>query len=558
MKHTRADLSAALTVAFMAVPQGIAYATIAGLPPAMGLYAAALPTMVGSFFRSSSHVVAGPTNALSLLVGEAIAVGMGVDPVAAALTLATMVGIMQVAAGALRLGAIVDFVSRPVVLGYITGAGVLIGVGQLHNLTATQGARGHLVHRITAWAAGLDGASALAVGVGLGTALAIVVLRRLNKKIPSAMVVMALATAAAWLFDLRSAGLSTVADVNPVPQGLPPLTWPDLAIAPALLPLAGAAMVLSLVESTAVGRSIAARTGERINTSREFIGQGLGNVTAGFFGGYPVSGSLSRSALNHQAGARTRMAGVYTGAMMIAALLVLGPALDFTPIAALAGLLLVIAWDLVDGTRIRQTLRGTGADKVTFLVTLVGTWSMRLDHAIYLGVLLSVVMFLRQARLLTVRELRLDAEGGLHELNDEPCWFKSVRIANLEGRLFFGVEAELRDALDGLMEGPDVRTLVLRMRRTQGMDVTVAGVLRETAERMRGEGKHLVLSGLSADAMALLESVGALEDIGREHVFPSQVAWFASFQTALEAAAGLADESYPPTGGTSPSRVRLR
>ena len=312
-QHARADLTAALTVAFMAVPQGIAYATIAGLPPAMGLYAAAIPTMVASLLRSSSHVVAGPTNALSLLVGEAIAVGLGVDPVLAAVTLASMVGVMQIAAGVLRLGAIVDFVSRPVVLGYITGAGILIGVGQLHNLTATEGARGHVGHRLTVWASGLDHTSALAVGVGLATVVGIVLLRRLDRRIPGAMAVMAVATAAAWLFDLRGAGLRTIADLHPVPQGLPPLTWPDLSAAGALLPLAGAAMVLSLVESTAVGRSIAARSGERLDVSREFVGQGFGNVAAGFFGGYPISGSLSRSALNEQAGARTRMAGVYTG-----------------------------------------------------------------------------------------------------------------------------------------------------------------------------------------------------------------------------------------------------
>ena len=140
-----ADLSAALAVSFLAVPQGLAYATIAGLPPAMGLYAAAVPTIVGSLFRSSRSVVAGPTNAVSLLVGAAVATGLGGDPVGVALTLALMVGAMQLAAGLLRLGVVVDYISGPVVLGYITGAAILIGAGQLYNATATSGPRGTLV-----------------------------------------------------------------------------------------------------------------------------------------------------------------------------------------------------------------------------------------------------------------------------------------------------------------------------------------------------------------------------------------------------------------------------
>ncbi len=559
-RTVREDLSAALTVLFLTVPQALAYATIAGLPPAMGLYAAAIPTIVASIFRSSSHVVAGPSNALSLLVGEGIAVAAGVDPVLAAITLAAMVGLGQVAAGALRLGAIVDFVSRPVVLGYITGAGVLIGVGQLPNLTATEGARGDVLHRLAFWIEGLGGTSLVAVAVGLLSAAAVVALRRVDKRWPGAIVVLSVATLVTWLFDLRGMGLHTVGDAHPVPMGLPPSTWPDRSLLGVLSPLAGAAMVLSLIESAAVARSIAARTGERLNISREFVGQGLGNVAAGLTGGYPISGSLSRSAVNELAGARSRWAGVYTGLMTLSALLFLGPAIDFTPTASLAGLLLVIAWDLVDRPRIRECLRSTPADKITFLVTVLGTWSLRLDYAIYVGVALSMVMFLRQARLVTVSELRVDEHGGLHEVTgvDDPApWFQHVRIANIEGRLFFAVEAQLRDALDDFLQDQELQTLVLRLKRTQGMDVTVAAVLRETAARLAERGGHLVLAGFSARQMRVLRETGALAIIGEDQVFPSEGRWFAAFRAALEAAAELADEPLPDSDEESESKARL-
>lgn len=188
------DLMAALAVTFMAVPQGIAYAVIAGLPPAMGLYAGAMPTILGSLMRSSRHVITGPTNALSLLVGGGIAGLMGLDAVTVGITLALMVGIFQFLAGVLRLGALVDYISNPVVLGYITGAGLLIGIGQLPEVTATPGTTGNVFEKISFWISGLSETSWMAVAMALGTAAVILGLRRINRDIPAAMIALIVAT----------------------------------------------------------------------------------------------------------------------------------------------------------------------------------------------------------------------------------------------------------------------------------------------------------------------------------------------------------------------------
>lgn len=548
--QARADLVAAITVTFTSVPQAIAYAMIAGLPPAMGLYAASYPTIVGSLFRSSSHVVAGPSNALSLLVGA----GLGVlitdgNPATAAVTLAVMVGVFQILAGFLRLGVIVDFISSSVVLGYITGAGILIAIGQLPNLTKTIGARGDVLHRISVWSQGLGKLHMLSLAVGLATAALIVLMRKFLKKLPGPIIVLSLATAATMLLGLHEQGLKVVKDIKSIEAALPPLTLPDLSMLQKLLPLAVAATVLSLVESSAVARAIAARTKQRLDISVEFAGQGWANLAAGFSGGYPVSGSLSRSAINHQSGARSRLAGVFGGVMMLVVLLALGPVVNYTPIAALAGLLMVVAWDLVNRTRIAITMRSTWADRITFVATVLGTWSLSLDQAIYLGVALSLVFFLRQARLLTINELAIDKDGELHQLGpnaDEDTPFPrchSCRILQLEGHLFFGVEGELRQALDEVALDPKIKVLILRMKRTKGMDITVANVLQEAAEQYASQGRTLILTGVSPATMAILKETGVLETFRPEHVIGMQARWFDALELSIREACKLLEEA---------------
>ncbi|MEL6342114.1 MAG: SulP family inorganic anion transporter [Myxococcota bacterium] len=531
------EFLAAAAVVFLAVPQGVAYALIAGLPPAMGLYAATFPTIIGSFFRSSRQVVAGPTNALSLLVGGAI-IGTVLEPDAAAVavTLAFLVGVMQVLAGALRLGSVVDYISSPVVLGYITGAGVLIGVGQLHNVTGTEGPRGNLFVTIAGWIETLaSGVDALTVGVAAATVVLVLVLRRIDRRIPSAVIAMVASILAATALGLEDRGLQTIGDIAPIPAGLPPLSLPDPTLFQKLLPVAVACTVLSLVESSAVGRSIAGRTGQKLDASTEFFGQGVANLAAAFFSGYPTSGSLTRSALNEQVGAKTRLSGSISGVFMLVVLLILGPTMNHTPIAALAGLLLIVAWDLVRPARIQKVVRTRFADRVAFVVTVLGTWSLTLDKAIYLGVGISLVLFLRRARLLVIREMAFSPENRMRDvaLGRVPEGFrrcKQVRILHVEGALFFGSAGELRAAIEEAASAPGVREIIVRLKRTQGLDVTTIETLEAIHQAMEERGQHLSLVGLRPGAMETMRRSGAVE---RLQCYPSQPLWFAAMDAAL-------------------------
>jgi SulP family sulfate permease len=539
----RKDFQASATVTFLDIPQGVAYAMIAGLPPAMGLYAAAIPAIVGALFRSSRHVVTGPTNALSLLVGSAVAAEAargGVPPMVVGVTLAFFVGAIQVLAGVLRLDALADYISQPVVRGYITGAAILIAAGQLQNVTGTHGASGNLGEIILAWAKDISHANLLTVAFALGTLIMVVGLRRLNNRIPGSIIAMIASIVVSDVLRLHDYGLRLVADLAPIPAGFPPSTTPQLTLWSVLSPAALACAVLSLVESSSVARALATRSGQHLDLAAEFTGQGLANLSAAFFGGYPVSGSLGRSALNQQAGAESRLSAVFCGALMLIVLLFLGPLVGRTPVASLAGLLLVLANDLVDRKQIKLILRGTLADRTALIVTTLGTWILPLDQAIYFGVGISIVMFLRRARLLTIREMAIGEKGRFREVDPESeeaarlC--TSIRIINLTGPLFFAVAGELENTLERFVQDPTVHVLILRLRQAQDTDVTTASVLESAAQKFASQGRTLMLLGLRPSTLTLFEQTGIAERVGRENIFPAQAGWFTAMELALRRA----------------------
>lgn len=543
------DLLASPAVTFLDIPQGVAYAMIAGLPPAMGLYAAAVPAIVGALFRSSHHVVTGPTNALSFLVGGAVATEVarsGATPMEVAVTLAFMVGVLQALAGFLRLDAVADYISHAVVRGYITGAAVLIGIGQLSNVTGTPRVQGDVLKVFTTWLASLPDTSPVSFAFASGTVLFILGIRRVKRRIPASIIAMALGIILARVFSLSHAGLETVGDLAPLPSGLPPLTIPNLEHWNSLIPAAVACAVLSLVESSSVARALSSQTGQRLDMAAEFSGQGLANIAAAFSGAYPVSGSLSRSALNKQAGAQSRLAAMFCGMSMLGVLLFLGPLVSQTPIASLAGLLLILAADLVDWKQIRMILQGTLSDRLAFVTTLLGTWTLPLDQAIYVGVGISILLFLQRARLLTIREMAIGEKGRFREVEPDQdeavqrC--SAVRVLNVTGSVFFAAAGELQMLMDRIATDPHVQVLILRMRQAEDLDVTTASVLEAASQQLAGRGKTLLLLGLRSSALALLEKTGVRDHVGQENVFPVQSSWHTAMEEALRRALDLVGE----------------
>jgi len=530
------ELMAAVTVASMSVPQGVAYALIAGLPPAVGLVAGGIPAIVGSLFRSSRHVVSGPTNALSLLVGTSVAAQFD-DPVTAAATLAGLVGVMQIAAALLRLGAVVDYVSAAVVTGYVTGAGILIGAGQLSNVTGTEGVRGDLVTQVSHWVGTLLDTHLPTLALAVGTIVLILGLRRVVSKSAAALIAVSMGVVVTVALDLGGQGVRLVRDLASVPQGLPPLVMPDLSLVAPLVPIALAGVLLSLVESTSVARSIAGRTGQQLDLGLEFFGMGLANLASGLFGSFPVSGSLSRSAINEQSGARTRFAGALSGVLMLGVLLGLGPIVDLMPIASLAGLLVVVAVDLVDVRRIRRLLKATVSDRFAFLGTLVGTWVLPLDQAIAVGGGVNLIIFLQQAQSLLVRELIVDEEAfRLREVELDavpPDQCRAIRILHLEGALFFGASGALERAVRPILADDEARFLIVRIKRTRGLDYTTAEVFGSIHHRLAARGRKLLIVGLRQREVDTLDRSGVGDQLHDNQIYPTRPGWFVAMNEAI-------------------------
>jgi sulfate permease, SulP family len=548
----------AAAVTFLAIPQGVAYALIAGIPPVMGLYAATIPTFIGSLFRSSRHVVTGPTNAVSLLVGTAVAAGMEGTPTQIAITLAFMVAAFQIAAGALRLGPLVYFISVPVVLGYITGAGVLIGVGQLKNVTGTEADRGHVVHQLLSWWSGLGATDTMAVSMAVGTVALILLIRKVNSHLPSVTITIAIAIAVTWFLGLDAQGLEVIRDKSPIEARLPGLHAPTWGLVHQLMPVAVAVTLLSLVESTSVARSIAGRTGQRLDLSAEFTGEGLANLASSLFGGYPTTGSLSRSAINEREGAVSRLSGALSGVFVLLSILAFGPVLNYIPIAALAGLLLVVAAGLIDHQHVVRVLRSDWADRLAFLGTLAGTFFLHLDQAIYVGVGISLMSYLQNARLLSVRDLVIDKSGRLREASArtrhmgprgftqaDMAYCRNVLVLNVEGSLFFGAAGELQTALDDVSANTEIRVLVIRLKRARNLDITTVDVLVNFARQWRREGREVLLVGMLPGLWRYLERSGAVEDLGQDSLFPQRPDhWFVALEDALTHAFELVGEGH--------------
>jgi sulfate permease, SulP family len=388
----RADLLAGLTGAVVVLPQGMAFATLAGLPPQYGLYAAMLPCIVAALFGSSRLMVTGPANAISLttmaLIAPLAAVGSP-DYVRLVLTLTFLVGAMQLLLGLARVGAIVDKVPHSVIVGFTAGAAVLIVNSQLGALLGLGLPRGTSVLTNLQSAALQLGAvqwpSLIAAGA---TVLTAVLWRPLNRYVPAMLVAVIVGTLTAHAVAAWMPEWPKLATVQALPGTLPPLSLPDLSI-DTVRSLFGATLVMTLLgltEAVAIAKSVARRYGDTLDGNREFIGQGLANLAGAFTSALPASGSFNRSGVNLEAGARTPLAAVFAAVLLVLVLFFVAPWARWLPLAVIAGLLLVVAWGLIDGREIVRLWRDEPIERLPLAVTLLGTVTLSLEWAIMLGI----------------------------------------------------------------------------------------------------------------------------------------------------------------------------
>ncbi len=527
-RSLRADALAGLTGAIILVPQAVAYASIAGLPPQYGLYTAIVPVIVAALFGSSMHLVSGPTAALSLVIFATIS--PMAEPGSAAyiqhvVTLSFMTGVLMLAMGLARLGFIVNFISHTVVIGFTAGAAVLIAASQLKNLFGLKTpATSSFVETLAGFARELGHTNPWVLAVGGVSLLAGLITRRHLPQVPymiSAMLVGSVFAAALQSLLGRDPGIATV---GAIPRSLPPLSMPDLSTQSLreLGAVAVALTMLSLTEAIAIARAIALKSGQRIDGSQEFIGQGLANLCGSFASSYVSSGSFTRSGVNYTAGAVTPLAAVFSAGLLLLTLVALAPLVRYLPIASMAAILLLVAWSLVDWHHIAAIARTSRAELAVLVVTLLATLFMQLEFAIYAGVLLSLVLFLERTARPSLRDaMPAPGVGAYHFVDraDEPdC--PQLKMLFVDGPLYFGaidhVQRNLR-AVDA--DAPARKHLLLLAPGINFVDSAGADLLAQEARRRQALGGGLYFHRLQPQVVDTLERAGCLDDIGRAQLF---------------------------------------
>lgn len=524
----RADLVAGLTGTFILVPQAVAYAAIAGLPPEYGLYTAIVPVIVSALFGSSLHLVSGPTAALSIVVFGTLS--PMAEPGTAqylqfVLTLTLLTGLVMLAMGLARLGVLVNFISHTVVVGFTAGAAVLIAASQLKNFFGVYAqASASFAETLSRWAEQLPQTNVAVLAVGVITLGSGIAVRRLAPRLPHmivAMVVGSLAAVALQALVGRDLGIATV---SAIPRSLPPLSSPDWSpdTLRQLAPIALALALLSLTEAIAIARAVALKSGQRLDSSQEFIGQGLANVLGAFTSSYVSSGSFTRSGVNYAAGARTPLAPVFSALFLVATMLAFAPLVRFLPIASMAALLLLVAWSLVDWNHIASIVRTSRAETAVLVVTFVATLSIELEYAIYAGVLLSLLLFLARTARPALRDA-LPAPDPRHYHfvpRDGGPECPQLKIAFLDGPLYFGAVDHVQQRMREIdAQCPTRKHLLLLAPGLGFVDASGAELLGQEARRRRALGGALYFHRLPPPTRELLERSGQLAGIGREQMF---------------------------------------
>jgi len=540
----RPDAVAGLTVAVVAIPQCIAYAAIAGLPPAFGLYAAAVASIVGSLWGSSNYLSTGPTNAVSILVLSILAplaiVG-STEYLMAAGVLAVMVGILCLVFGATGLGMLVNFASRAVLLGFTAGAGVLIAAGQLKNLLRLDmQSHASLFKTLTLVASHLHRCHWLSAILGLGTIIVIVLVNRFSPKLPGSLVAMAIAGGVVAVFGAERLGVEVV---GVVPRSLPRFTtfsvaWiGDEGIFTALVTGSLAVAALGVVEAVSIARELARQRGERLDVNQELIGQGFANVTSGLFGGYASSGSFTRSAVSHHAGARTPMAGVYTGVIVLAGTLALGPLAAYLPRAALAGLIFLVAATMVDRSAVVRILRTSRAESGIMLATFAATLVLPLEFAVLAGVILSLAIYIYQSSMTVVEPVVPDATFRHFVERADAPYCPQLAVVNLRGALFFGAASHVEDRLLHLYEShPGQRNLLLRMHGVHQCDLSGVDVLEGITRLYRESDGDVWMIQARPPVHDLMRTAGFEDLLGKDHLLPQEGAIEWLFEEILDPA----------------------
>jgi SulP family sulfate permease len=514
------DLRAALNVALLDFPQAMAYALLAGLPVQIGIFCSSIASITGPFMASSRFVMLGPTNATAVMLLSAF-LALGYDPaqaVTALPLLLILVGCFMIAGSFLKVATITQYISRAVVIGYITAAACLIIVNQLKTVLGLDVPRAStFIESLINLVRVLPQTQLDALGIGLATLVVYYLSKRFLKVLPTVAFTLVLVSTSVALcrpLGLEPAMLAGI-DATQWPFSVPMFNWSEVSrIANAALAIA----FLSLLESSSISKTLAAQAGDRIDLNQQMFSMGVANFACAFGSGMTVSGSLTRSVLNYKSGAQTALSSIYSGLMLVAGLFLLGQFIAFIPKAALAALVITVGLSLFNKAQVRLLLKTTRSDAAVFLLTFGGGLLFPLDTAIYLGAASSLVLFVHKAARPELKEIAISEKGELIERELSPER-PEIAIVHVEGDLFFASSDIFLEQMRRLTQHANQKAIILRMRNAYHLDATAAMALKDMIIFARKKGCALLVSGAHPAIERVFRQSGLMEVLGEDNFF---------------------------------------
>jgi SulP family sulfate permease len=527
----KADLIAGFTGAVIVLPQGVAFATIAGLPPEYGLYTAMVTPIIAALFGSSRHLISGPTTAISIVVFAAIsnhAEPGSPEFISLVLTLTFLAGIYQLAFGLARLGSLVNFVSHTVVIGFTAGAAILIATSQMKNVLGVHIAKGESFFHtwVDLWHE-VGNTNIYVLIIALTTLISALLIKRFLPKIPNLLIGLIIGSLVALLFSGNDSNIKLVGEI---PAHLPPLSLPDFSFAAIkmLAPEAFAVALLGLIEAVSISRAIATKSNQRINANQEFIGQGLSNITGSFFSSYAGSGSFTRSGINYAAGAKTPVSAIFAAIILMAIVLLIAPLTAYLPVAAMGGVILIVAYNLIDIHHIREILKYSKSESAILLTTFFATLFLELEFAIYLGVLLSLVIFLGRTSIPEVVTLAPDTDSDtgkkkLINITKKPVnQCPQLKILRIDMSIYFGSINHIQNRMHHLIEQENVKHILIIGTGINFIDLSGAEALVTDAKRLKQLGGGLYFAELKASVYEYVSKNCFVAKVGKDNFFDSK------------------------------------
>lgn len=537
LRFFRDDAYAALAVALMTIPQSIAYSLLAGLPPTAGLISAIFGTIFTALWGSSRHLVSGPSTGVAILIQTSISDvlvnyydGVTGDQQEALVLhilgqIVMVMGLIQVGAAFFNVSKLLQFVSRPVILGYFAGIIVAIVVAQLFYLFGVPAGTGDqpILSRGIDFLLHLYKMSWTSFSVGFLSLILLIFLQRKFKNWPYALIMLIVASAMAEGLNHWGIGPKVpVLSQYPLGRLIPDLTFPllDLKLLNKVFPAAVAISFLAILEVFSISRNFAALSGQKVSVNQDVFGLGVGNLALGFLvGSMPASGSASRTSLSYRLHAKTRLAAIFSGLFTAIIIFFCWPLVQHIPLAALAALLMATVPTLMNFREIKLSFRATREDAWVFLLTFLSCLIFTLDIAFFVGIVISIGTFLRKSSTPHLVEYAFNSKGRLVVVNPQDEVHRKVRIIGIAGELYFGAADVFQSALQSVAEDRNVQAIVLRLNNVYNMDASMCLAIVRLHELLQSTNRFLVISGLTEEVWHVFHRAGLVKQIGLDNLY---------------------------------------